>query len=496
MHLLFPLLGFRSLEAGRALRQNAFALFVLGPLILGGALLIASRYLDLVRTPLRTYAALLPELGSPGPLGLAVALALIVIHLPGFLDELFHRQSALDALPVGEGTRFAVAVMASWGRLWTSAAVLLLALAVLGDTTAPRSLLGWGFGLAAALLPLALGGIVAASLRVRFLALGAAFGATGRGLLAALLWLLLILAVAVPRLAPWLLLPLWPSAALLEALLGSALLGTPLLPGLAVLVEGSTATLALGLAAGFLAVRYRRRDLERAARLARRPRAGRLAARLLERRRVAAVLLGRDLLLVARRFSPAVDLTAALAGLGLAMIVLVLPGFDLPLTALLRLGVLATVASTLALLTLVPLLVEHQLPRFWSERTSATAPEDVSLAKLWLARCLALPPAILGAVALALLPGALDPPGALAMALVQLVVAEWIVASVVGHTVFEIAEQPLLGIVFGSLSGLAIAALFVLYPRGWWLWLAFYLVLASKLAERAAERVKMTEARR
>ncbi len=298
------------------------------------------------------------------------------------------------------------------------------------------------------------------------------------------------------------LLPWRAVAVQLRAVLGEAL-AVPATVADGGLAELAATVVAAYLVAGWLFLRYRRRDLERAAavgwrsRSARRARAlPRLAAgfrRLPIARRESSVAtqVGRDLLLVGRRFSPAVVLAAGLALVIEAAVFLVLPGlgFGDPWTR--RFAVLGSVAAEVCLVALVPLLLKHQLPRLWLEKTSGVPPEEVWRAKLWLARLLAAPAVVLGGALLWTLPGASG--SGLGAALLQLLAAAWIVASMVGFAAFEIAAQPVLGLLFSSLVGMALAALFVVVPEVWWMWAALYLYLAGKLAARASGRVRFTE---
>ena len=145
----------------------------------------------------------------------------------------------------------------------------------------------------------------------------------------------------------------------------------------------------------------------------------------------------------------------------------------------------------LAIVALVPFLLKHQLPRFWIEKSTGVDLERIWAAKLWTAALLALLPFAAGVVILAAAPD-LSSAGK-AVAILQLAAAAWIVTSVLALAVFEIAAQPLLGLLFGSLLGLALAALFIFYPQAWWLWAVGYLWVASQIAGRATRRVRLVE---
>ena len=159
-----------------------------------------------------------------------------------------------------------------------------------------------------------------------------------------------------------------------------------------------------------------------------------------------------------------------------------------------RLLVAGPTLSVLALTSLVPFVLAYQLPRFWMEKSTGVALEAVWRSKLLLAALLAVGPLLVGLALIVLLhPGH---PLATAAACLQLIASATVVSSIVGLAVFEIAEQPFMGLTFGALVGLAVAALFVFYPAAWWLWLVVYGYLAAQIAGRASRRVRFTEVTR
>lgn len=498
--LVLVVTGYRALTLRRYLAASFFPIFVLGPLIVGAGLWIAERYLYLVREPL---AAVVASDATPGVTAFALALLLTVLALPAVEREIFPHRSAdacLDALPVPEAARFHVALAAGWVRQLPACAVLLVALVALSETRVGLATLGsWTLTLLGAFVPLTLLAMAASQARVRCGTLRAG----GYRLLAALA----AGAGGLGFLAPadrWLVLLPWRGVAVeLRTVLGEALAVPASVSAARGLAELAATALAAYLVSGWLFTRFRRRDLERAAALAWRSRSAREARTLprlaagLRRLPVArggpavAAQLGRDLLLVGRRFSPAVYLAAGLALVIVAAVFLVLPGLGFGGLWTRRLAVLGVAAAVVSLVALVPLLLKHQLPRLWLEKTSAVPPQEVWRAKLWLARLLAAPAAVLGGALLWTLPGGAEP--GLGVALLQLLAASWIVASMVGYAAFEIAAQPVLGLLFSSLVGLALAALFVFVPEVWWMWGALYLYLAGKLAARATGRVGWTE---
>jgi hypothetical protein len=202
-------------------------------------------------------------------------------------------------------------------------------------------------------------------------------------------------------------------------------------------------------------------------------------------------LVRRDLRLVKRRFSPAVAMALGSAiAIDLAVLLLLLDA-RLPILWLRRLAVLGGTLAVLAVCALLPFLMRYQLDRFWIERSSGVDFELVWRAKLRTAGWLAAPVFMMGAIVLTALPG--HDTTAILGAVLQLAAATWVVASVIGLAVFELAEQPVLGLVFSAFVALAVASLFVFYPKAWWLWLIFYVYLAGQIAGRAGRQVRLLE---
>lgn len=482
------ILRYRLRSHRRWLRANVFPVFFLGPVIVGGLLWIGERYLDLVRAPLGSYLAS-GDGTMPGAVGLATALVVTGTLVPSTLRELFAQRTAiayLDCLPLPEEARFHVALGASVARNVPAWALLLLAAVALTEEVSV-AVVGWTLRLLAALVTLAMLQVLVAQIRVR-LRLLSSWIVLGVGL---------ILAVAAGGGIPamrFLLLPWWAAAAQIEIVLMEAL-GLPQRTLAAAEPWFLAATAAvLYLLSGWLFRRWRRRDLEVAEVVMRSP-AHRWHA-LFERLASArtdpmTAQLVRDLLLVVRRFSPAVHLTVALALAAEFLVLLVLPEVAPDPLWLRRYALSGCVVAILCLVALVPLVLKHELSRFWIEKSSGVAFDEIARTKRWLACLLALPPWIAGTAVLVVLPG--DSTAAVGISILQLTASAWIVASTIGLAAFEIAAQPVLGLAFSSLIALALAALMIFYPQGWWLWAIFYAVVAGKLQERSARRVRMTE---
>ncbi|MEM6794908.1 MAG: hypothetical protein AAF725_13090, partial [Acidobacteriota bacterium] len=261
-------------------------------------------------------------------------------------------------------------------------------------------------------------------------------------------------------------------------------------------------TLALSaIVLGWVHLAWRRGDLESYLQQRRAGAPRLLAARLLEvlplpRAPQLRALVRRDLRLVTRRFSPAVHVGAGLAA-GALVAALVL-GLDRDLTmpdAWRRAAMVA--AATLAVLatvSIVPFLLRAQLSAFWLEKVTGAPLRHVWQAKVLLSMLLAAPVTAGGVLAiLTLAPG---DPAQRGLAVAQLVAAAFVVSSFVGVACFEIATEPLIGVVWSGLLALALAAIFLFYPKAFWLALLGYLWAGSKIAGRASRRVRLTEVAR
>lgn len=494
VHTFAWILRFRVLAQARALRAEAFALAVLAPLVLGTLAVVGGRLLPLFGPGIRRL--LEPGAGGFGFAAMVLALLITAAGLGATFDELYPRQGRsllLDCLPVALGPRFADL----WsGRVfglmpWLAGILVLAMLLARGAAMPAWTLAGvWVLRVAGALVVLAGLQIVAVLVLVRF-------GAWRPAVLAGIAAVLMVPALGRPS-APVaiVLLPWRVPAAQIGTVLAQA-------AGLEVAPRAHTsawatcaAALMLMLLGALLAHRWQRRTRQSARAQAHggSRRAGRWLARLARPLEPAPrALWVRDLLLVLRRFSPAVDVAAvlSLAALAAAASALRLEGSAFWRA---RLAMLWIAAAVLALVALVPFVLRHQLPRAWIERAAGVAPAAIWRAKLWLARTLALPPALAGALALL----ALAPGDRLARALdaATVLAAAWMVASIIGLASFEIAERPGIGVVFGGLVAGAMAALLILYRALAPAWILGYLLLASTVADRATRRLRFTGVQR
>ncbi len=502
------ILTFRCRAFGRWIRAHGFELFFLGPMIVGGALWVLSRHLDSLRAPIRQLVESHQPLGLPISPVLAFSLLLFVLQVPATFRELYdprYGASVLDALPVPTAARFHVSMATEGMAIVPTFLVLLTVMGVLEGRFLPSlsRLPDVCWGLFSALGSLALFRIVMALSVVRWrraVRSISAHAGIGVRVVTTLLGALALLALGLSAhypLASFIFLPWLPAAAQIEAIVrsGFALTTMPHSPWTEPITQACY-LLGLYLLARILFIRWHRSNLETARLLSHRRRVVGLplnlrwlTTRLGARPLVAQIV--RDLTLIARRFSPAVPLAAGVALTAQGAVVSLLFDDNLPLLWRQRLAVAGLSLSVLAMVALVPFLLKHQLPRFWIEKTTGVELEQIWKAKLWTATVLGSIPSILGSMILLAAPD-LDPT-AKGVAILQLIAATGIVTSILGLAVFEIAAQPVLGLIFGSLVALALAALIVFYPVAWWLWLALYGYVASQIAGRASRRVQLVE---
>ncbi|MEL7060127.1 MAG: hypothetical protein AAGN46_08900 [Acidobacteriota bacterium] len=473
----------RRRVARRRLRDEAYALGVLAPIILGGSLWIGERGLSTARD-------LCARLLSSAPQAVEVILALTVaaaLHA-GTRRELFGREhDLLDALPVREIDRAGAALVIVCARAAAPAFAVLAAAWFLAPAVVdPR----WGVWIGLA----ALGAAAAAILDLLIVLLLARARLLRTEVVvaggAALLLALSVEALA-PLLTPW----RWAGRPL-RRLMDEALAIVPTAAPASGSLDPWTAGFAVvGLSiVGSLAVFGTRRSALERVQAADRPRRlpidGLLRPLGMTSR---ALLVRRDLRLVLRRFSPVVGLATLAVGVALAATASLAadPLPNAPVGWALRAPLAPLALAALAAASLVPFLIREQLPLLWIEKSLGVAPRTVWLAKATLTAVLAAGPAIFGAALIAGLGGGEAIDRVLAAALGLLVMVA--VAGTVGLASYEIASQPMLGLLLGGLFGLAIAGLLIVYPRAWWLWMGLWGYVASQLAGRADRQVEIAE---
>src|SRR5687768_9969548 len=430
MNQLRLITGAWLLEGGRWARENLYALLVLAPLVLGMTYFGVGR---MVRE-----AAWSPGERLTLSACVAAAACLAALSLSRASVEVYHVRRpewVLDALPVSAATQLGAALLLRASRtVAVAAAALVLRWLAGGEVLSAR---------------------VAGSLALLVASL--ASGET----LAALGWVRWSHrrspAQAAVSLAGFACTALVAGALLADVLRpgGLTLVGRATLVACGVLTTVATAALAFAAHA-----RWRAADAEYAKRLGARETWGgfveSLSARACRGRAVLSSQLARDLRLVLRGFSSAVYAAAGVAALVILLLFALLAGGVIPeaevdgwasLTWLPRaLAVkFACVLASAALASVLPVLVAHQRPHLWLERSVGLGGEDMWRAKLYLARVVAAP-APLAAWAVGVAWGATPVSYAPAL-LAECVWLWWLVSTAAGGLAFEMPEQPGLALV-------------------------------------------------
>ena len=261
----------------------------------------------------------------------------------------------------------------------------------------------------------------------------------------------------------------------------------------AALVALITASLAFA-----LHERWRASDSEFAKRLGARDALGslgeRVASRVCRGRVAVASQLARDLQLTLRGFSSAVYVSVSVAALALLLLVALLAGGVVPkgeaegfLSATWLPGALAVkfacVVMCVAPASLVPVLVAHESPHLWLERSVGVKGEDAWRAKLYAARVLTLPVAA-AAWLTGLLCGAVPFVYALPL-LAECVWLWWLVSTLAGGLAYEMPEQPGLALILTACATLGAGGLTAFaWPAG----LAIYALGVQQLCMRGHAR--------
>jgi hypothetical protein len=211
-------------------------------------------------------------------------------------------------------------------------------------------------------------------------------------------------------------------------------------------------------------------------------------------RSAVAAQLARDLQLTLRGFSSAVYVAAGVAALALLLLVALLAGGVVPkgesaewLAATWLPGALAVkvacVVSTVALASLVPVLVAHESPHLWLERSVGVRGEDAWRAKLYAARVLTLPVAVAAWLA-GVLCGAVPFVYALPL-LAECLWLWWLVGTLAGGLAYEMPEQPGLALILTACATLGAGGLAAFaWPAG----LAIYALGVQQLCMRGHAR--------
>jgi hypothetical protein len=245
--------------------------------------------------------------------------------------------------------------------------------------------------------------------------------------------------------------------------------------------------------------RWRATDLEYARRLERRGRRTSAMVTAVTRRFGALVQaqVARDLLLTLRGFSSAVYVAVAFAALSAAALVFLLTTDLLPHSTL-GVGFLdatwlpsvvaikvACVLAIVSLAALVPVLLGHQAPHFWLERSTGVTGLDMWQAKLWYSRLVTLPAPLLVWTA-----GILSGKAPLFYSLPLLAECLWLwwmVGSIVGALSFEMPARVVLGVTTVVMVGLTAG---VLTAMAWPVGLLIYVQAMHALTKRGRERAR------
>jgi hypothetical protein len=213
--------------------------------------------------------------------------------------------------------------------------------------------------------------------------------------------------------------------------------------------------------------------------------------------RIVSAQVVRDLQLTVRRFSSAVYVVLALAGLSILAVlsavltdslpyVSVEPGWlNLTWRAPIVAIKVASLLATVSLAGLVPVIVFHQLPHFWLERAVGAVGLDMWTAKLWYARLISLF-APMVAWAAGMLTGRVPLSYSIPL-LAECVWLWWLASSLIGSLAFEMPARPALSLIVMSTIGLAagvVAAL--LWPAG----LLIYVFSMHALTDRGRARAR------
>jgi len=458
------------MEGGRWARENLYALVVLTPLVLGMTYFGVGR---MVRE-----AEWSPTEAQTLGAALAAAACLAALSLSRASVEVYHVRRpewVLDALPVSAGAQLSAALLRRAAHTLAVGVVALVLRWLAGGRVFEASVFA---SLALLVAVLASGEILSALGWVRW--------AHRRGV-----------AQALGSAAAF-----GVCAAVAGALLADVLRpgGLMLLGRATLLACGALVTAAQVLLSFALHARWRAADAEFAKLLGARERLGDsvewLAGRASRGRGELAAQLARDLRLVLRGFSSAVYAAAGVAALVVALVVALLAGGAVPVgeaegwgsaTWLPRVLAVkfACVLAAASLASLLPVLVAHQHPHLWLERSVGLKGEDAWRAKLYLARVLTLP-APAAAWAAGLLCGAAPASYALPL-LAECVGLWWIVSTAAGALAFEIPDQPGLALILTLCAALAAGGLTAfVWPIG----LAIYGMALQPLCMRGVERAQ------
>lgn len=434
--------------------DEGFTIFVMAPLVVGGAALIFEPFVADAARALRVGA--LPWIDDHrAGMAAAVGIALIVARLSGAIRDAFALREcdfALDALPISSLARAHDALLRRVAKALPVGIALVLAAALAvpdtgGRLSAARDAVG-----PALLLSVALGIVE-----------------TGAAMLAVHGRFVRPMRLAVTALAV---------AAAAFAVESAVVVAVFVLP---IVMYGVTLY-------AFAAWRIADRDVARQALArARRSRTG------FEQRagqwfglRIAAQVV-RDLRLVRRGFSSSVYAAAGLAVVVPGAATWLARSFALGPDGCFRAAGAATAAAAFVLSALTHGLVAYERPRVWIDLVCGVAPEEFPKARLWTARLLAAPALPLG-LATAAATGV--PLGIRTVATVAW--STWATASLTGVLCYELKERPAAGLALAAVLAGGVTLLVVVnepFDLMWSFGLFAYVYAMFHLEARAKDKV-------
>lgn len=195
----------------------------------------------------------------------------------------------------------------------------------------------------------------------------------------------------------------------------------------------------------------------------------------------------RDMRLVRRGFSSAVY-----ASIGFAV---VLPGavawtvdrFELSVLGRSRAAGAATAGAAFALAALTHALVAYERPRIWIDLVSGVSRQEIPRARLWTARLLAAP-AFLAGLLVTITSGL----RLSVMTVLTLAWVTWATASLTGVLCYELKERPAAGLVLSAVLAGGVTLLIVVnepFDLMWYFGLFAYVYAMFHLESRAADKV-------
>lgn len=458
MRSLVDLLRLRLAMGSRWLRAEGFTIFVMAPLVVGGASLIFEPFIADAARGVRLGS--LPWVGEHAAAIIGVAtVALVIARLSGTIRDAFairEADFALDSLPIATVALAHDALLRRVVKALPVAAAIIIGSAL----AAPEG-----------------GGRLASARDVAAPALvyAAALGVFETGAA------MLIVHARLVR----------PVRLAVVALLASAVavwldsVFAYLAPAAVVTAYGATLV-------AFSRWRVADRDAARYA-LVRARRSSASLERIADRAfgpRVGAQVV-RDVRLVVRGFSSAVY-----ASVGLAVVV---PGVSAWLAERFALGApgrfraagAATVVAAFALAAITHALVAYERPRIWIDLVSGVSRQEFPRARTWTARLLAAPAFAVGLLA-AIASGV--PVGFTTVATLAWVT--WTTASLTGVLCYELKERPAAGLVLAAVLAGGVSLLIVVnepFELMWYFGLFAYVYAMFHLEARAGDKVVWAE---